>query len=245
MIFWKKNKTKEIKCDLDKIHKSVKKLDDLEQKRTRIKKLISQMKDNIKEAEEDIKERAEEQKSRPTIDQKYDHQIEGLAQDEVAELRDLGSKLDTYQKEVDDVEQKEDLDAAIELLEEESKDIERREKKNEDALKDMELETLKVRLEHNSAQPPISRTKTGTKWKDILSVVRQLGGWLIISNGNHQAQIIFPNASRPIPISSDVGDNAVANDVKGQLRYSMPKEKIPNGNVLMKAFKCGDLRLVI
>jgi len=64
MVFWKKNKAKEIRNDLSRIGRKVKRLKKLEQRINRTRELITNIKGNIELAKKDILERAIEQKKK-------------------------------------------------------------------------------------------------------------------------------------------------------------------------------------
>jgi hypothetical protein len=241
MLFWRKDKAKEIRDDLKSVKNKTENLKKFEEKLDKTKSMLHKIKSNIKEAEKDILARAAEEKSRPWIDQKYDSDIDSMAENEVRALKQLESDMEEYVEMVVSLKDEKDLDAAINLLKEEESKIVKREEENEKKINKMATETINTRMGTPSDSSPAISTSDGTPWSDILYVSRQLGGWLV-GKGNHPAAIYFPHHKRPIPVSSDVGTDRIAGQIIEQLKNFFPTEKVPNKHNLVNALKKGDIR---
>ena len=246
MLFWKKNKAKEIIKAFSNILKLTKTLFKFEYKKSRTHELIQVIKANIAMAKEDILGVAEEMKSRPWIDAKYDDEIDSLAQQEVNVLEKLRQDIDAYEDLVTEARDEKQLNYVImELLQEESR-IREREEQNEKTFKNMEDETIRSRLMAKSYKLPLVNTRDGIAWQKISIVIRQLGAWLepAKKRADHFAKIVFSNGEK-ISCSEDLGSGRLASQVIEKLRKFMPNYKIPSSGQLKNAFNKGDLHYAI
>lgn len=244
MLFWRKNKAKEIRDDLESIRRKIKSLEKFEHKVEKTKSILNKIKGYIDDAKKDIKERAKEEKAKPSIDANYDHQIDVLADQEIKMLDKLDSDVNTYLNEVEEIRTEEDLDAALDLIEEEEDKINKRERENEQKIEKMETDTLKSRLATPSDAASVLATRDGDPYSKIIYVVRQLGGWYKAKEGTHEGNILFPRQTRPIPISSDVGTRKLVGQIIDQLNH-LPEHKKPDHRLLFNALKKGDLFRVL
>ncbi|MEM3126593.1 MAG: hypothetical protein QW331_00795 [Candidatus Woesearchaeota archaeon] len=247
MLFWRKDKTREIRENLATIRRRVAELKSYEQKKEAAHKIIQRTKSAIEEGKKEIFERATEEKRKPWIDPIFDPKIDSLALQEVEALMKLEKDLNDYEELILATKDDYELNDVVIALEQELFQIIKREQNNEAILREMEIETEEARLRKASATPPSLRTKDGTSWKNISEVVRRLGGWVEYSGtpGSHNFKIRFPNSERPIPFSEDVYIEGLTRQIIAQLRNFLPQHKIPNNNLLRKALKNGDIRLAV
>ena len=247
MFFWKKDKSIEIFNSLRNIKKNLKNLKSNIDRKDKSLDIIKEVIANIENAKSEILERANEEKEKPWIDQKFDTKIDELAKEEIKALDNLEKELTkTYLPLLEETNSEEDityaLDELLKKLQSEEEFISGREQKNQQQIKEWTRVTLKERLDKESTPVSNRNTSDGIKWSNIAYVARQLGGW-IIAGGRHNYEIVFPKATQPIPLSSDVGSRKLADEILDQLPNFLPEHKlrILNNNNLRKALNHGDL----
>ena len=242
MLFWRKNKAREIRNDLCGIEKRTGVLVEFERKKGVTHEIIQGIKANIAEAKNDILDVANEEKTKAWIDLSYDSEIDRLAKLEVKALEKLEQDISFYEEWVAEARNENDLNSLIEQLIQEESIIREREKGNEQIFKEMEKKTLASRLRRLSYEVPALKTNDGVSWKKIAITVRQLGGWIVAGGRvGHFAKIKFRGARMQIPCSEDIGSGRLAAQIRVQLKFSMPPHKVPSINFLQKAFKRGGL----
>ncbi|MEK6900561.1 MAG: hypothetical protein AABX05_05535 [Nanoarchaeota archaeon] len=242
MIFWKKAAAKKVREDLRYLEKRTRQLREFSDKADELRKRLQEIRASLEKVKAEVIERYEEEKIKPWIDPQFDVQISALAGEEIAAIENLEHNIDGYLELAGDLKSVSELDELITLLQEEELQIEAREKQNEQIIIRMEAETLAGRLSARSEDPPAQKTKDGVSWKKIVLVSRELGGRLECGRGRHSCSLLFPKGNRPVPLSSDVSTTALAEKIREQLLYSLPKHKIPNATLLRNALKQGDLR---
>lgn len=250
MAFWKEKSTptKRILDDFRKINGQLRNLLNLKftpervnDAKKEITALFSSIAKNLKDAEAAILERAEELKQKPWLPVTYDGAIDQLAQQELEEIEQFAKDLTSYKDELQSAEEQEDIEALHELLAEEEHHIEEREKKCENSIAQWEAESFKKKIKETPV--PAQKTTDGVPWKNIASVVAQLGG-TIQPAGKHAVKIVLPNAHQPISLSGDVHSGVIAKQIIQQLKYSMDnrKWKLLKKNKMRQALEAGDLR---
>jgi len=244
-FFWKKDKSREIRNSLREIEKKIKNLDGISKQTDAVINVITKIKANIETAKAEIKEKAQEEKSRPWIDTKFDSEIEKLADDEANALTKLSNDLDFYNDLAKELTNDAELKDVVNQLLREEELISAREKQTEKRFEQMEEETIRIRARTRRVAPITEgvtglKTSDGVKWKNIVCVVEQLGGWTEPA-GKHKMVLKFPNSQRPIPASQDVHSGIIARQIKDQLANFLPKYKIPSQAKLTVALASGDL----
>jgi len=242
LFFWKKSKAKEIRLKLNNIGDEIKKLKNHEKKLAKTMALIEHIQKNIEEAEKDIIERGIEEKSKPYLDKKYDPEVDLIVKSEVKNLKKLSYDLEEYKEFAGVSENLKELDEVLDALINEEKEIEKKDLESKKKINLMQSATIQERMRTKSASNLHLNTNDGISWSNISEVARQLGGWLIVTTGDHPRAIIFPNREKNIPFSPDVRSTRVAKQVRNQLKKFMPKHKIPKKIAIENAFKLGDIR---
>jgi hypothetical protein len=241
MLFWRKNKAQEVREDLDKLANKIKKLEKFEEKKDKTHAIVKKIMHTADETKKDILGMAEEQKSIIWIDSQYDGEIDRLAAQEIEALKKLEKDISDYDEYLGVAKSHEDIDEVIRNLEQFANILSERERQSEQRIEKMENDSLTRRLNIKSDRPPALRTNDGYRWSDICNVARKLGGWVELNRGTHVAEIKFPNAARPIPISADVGSGRISAQIIDQLKRFLPRHKIPNQHNLRNAIRTGDI----
>lgn len=256
MTFWNQTATRVIRNSMENFEKQLKNIK--ANKKITEDKRFEQIKDfniekiklilkNIEDAKKEISEKAEEEKSRSWIDEKYDPEIDNLAKKELNEIDELKKELNTNLGLIEDKDfSNEDKFTIFEEIqkrfEKEEKEISARESDSDKKIRELTEQTLQVRLKRTSADITPNSTKDGVRWSNIAQVARELGGWIEVAS-THQLTIRFPNATRPIPLSRDVGSRLLAEEIKEQLQNFLPAHKAGSLNVsnIRKALNAGRL----
>lgn len=240
-IFWRRGKAEEIRKDIKYAERRVSALKIFEDQKEKSRNIINGIKGKMEEAKNDIRERATEQKARIVIDERFDPEIDMMAEEEIKAIERFEEDLDAYRDLVEEAKTKEELNILLEMLQSELKNIEDREKVNSNRLNEMERDTLAARMAASMPPIPPRKTSDGVKWRNIGKVAIRLGGEVSEGSG-HQIRIIFPN-SRPIPLSSDVSSEVIASEIVAALRVAgVPAHKIPTSKKISDALKSGGIK---
>lgn len=243
MAFWDKQATKNIKNALKEVDDNVKRVKTIDLKKTAVEAAINTALENIPPARQEIVKSADDNKAKPWIDKKFDAQINNAEVKELEALDKLERTLADDKELLTLVENENDLAVVATNLNSEASKIKIRENASSDLLKKSEAETLSERLTKASDTPPARKTKDGVSWSNVTKVARQLGGWLECKGKTHACELVFPNAKRKVPLSSDVHSGALAEQIRNQLPNFLPEHKIPTKQKLRTAFVSGDIRL--
>ncbi|MBI4451580.1 hypothetical protein HY642_06415 [Candidatus Woesearchaeota archaeon] len=241
LLFWRKKKPKDIHQELQDIESRVKALPTLQQKIDATVKAVNGITADIEQAEKDMLERAEELKARPWVDVKFDPAIDELAAQEVKALKKLEADLDMYESMVASTTSHEEVDSALQLISGETQDIAERDEANETAVTAYGAQTITERERLPSASVPAQKTKDGTPFARVATVVRALGGYIEFAGGKHPYHICFAGVGTVVPLSADVGIEKLAQQVRQQLTKALPKHKVPKRVNLQNAFASGDV----
>lgn len=241
MAFWKKDTGRSILREFDNLKKALKNLRSGPGKIEKSKIVIELIRRFSKDLKEEVLQLAEENKSRPWIDARYDHAIDRLAQQEVAEIDKFLEQVEEYSEMLTGLHS-DDIDDLMTMMLEEESEIEKRQKRNDEQIQAMVKETLNERLKAPSSSLPNNKTKDGIPWSNISAVIRRLGGvFQFVKGTRHPYKIDFPNHTSLIPLSEDVQSGKLAKQVREQLQHSLPEYKwIKSGN-LRRAFNTGDV----
>lgn len=245
MLFWKKEKGKNIWIDLNNIKKKIKNLKILEKKKDFLITALNDILGNIDSVETEILEKAEEEKAKPWIKTDQDPKVDALASTEITELNKLKLDIEGYKKEIEMSElTEEQVELCIDILDAEADEIVKRNKEYKTVIDNLARETIKERIRNSAHSFNLTgKTSDKVKFSDIATVARELGG-KIEKGGRHPYEIKFDNSSRPIPLSFDVKSKVIAKEITQQLAYSMPSKKIPKKELLEEAFAKGSLLAV-
>src|SRR3989344_3607301 len=237
MPFWKKAIARSI---LNNLLLRVENLSKPHDKKRKIIATLKEIYDSIDAAKAEILERAEEEKAKPWIAPRFDPEIDAMANRENEELERLRETIKFYIELSEEAKEEKNLQDVLDNMVSEEKAIRVREAWIKETITKMEVTTLAERLRGTTAPAMTKRTRDGASWSNIAYVARQLGGSTMRA-GEHTYYIGFPGAARRIPLSADIYSTIIADEVKKQLKFSLPRHKIPSSDSLVKAFKRGNI----
>ena len=238
-MFWKKEAARDVLNVMHDVKKRIGAVRNFANLQESLLKIIREIDDSLDEVKAAIASRAQEEKSKPWIDHQFDVVIDSMAAKEIEQVNNIESALAVYASLADESVSAKDLELSIEGLMEEAQAIEEREASHAAQIDELARHTLREHLKTSSDAVPAGRLKDGVSFSDVLVVARQLGGWGVASSGKHVYQIVFPNSTRPIPLSKDVGSQLIAKAIVQQLRVLLPEHKIPSQSDVQKWLKRG------
>ncbi len=243
-MFWRKGKTRDVKNALLNLQAYLSYIPSFDKKRDLSIKIVTGAIADLETVRREIPIRAENYKKRALIDARFDAEIDKLATDELRILTKLEKDLALWGSMAASTEREEELAAVALALVNEGKEIRYRDDVFRKTVEGFEVGTLKRRSATETAAAPAEKTSDGVPFRNIAQVVRELGGWLV-SSSTHVVSILFPNASRPVPLSKDARSARLAQQIRDQLARWLPTHKIPSTSELVSSFRVGTLRVPV
>ena len=243
MYFWKKDSSRKVIKLLRDAEKKVMNLTSFSKQRDKVEEIANKTLLLLSQAEKEIELRFEEELNDILVDSSFDEKIISMKKNELEELARLKSKIKADVLDyVSYAESNEDINNLVGELIRYSEDIINREEESKAKFDDFKRQTIAMRFNRSFVEPPFQNLNDGTPWKNVVNVCRMLGANRFEPvKGHHQFKIYFPNSSRPIPLSKDVGTQFVASDIVSCLREFMPPNKIPNQSKIEYFLKRGKI----